>query len=592
MSITARRRFLISTWVMALVAALPTSAAANESRPNVILVLTDDQGYGDVGFNGNKIIRTPNLDRFARENVVFNRFYVDPVCTPTRAALMTGRYPFRLHITWVGQPLHGDEVTLAAALKQAGYATACYGKWGNLGTHYPLRAIDRGFDEAVVHLKGQFSPPHNKTCYFDPVLQKNGREKAYKGYCNDVWFDEAEAFIEKNRARPFFIYLPTNLPHLPAQVPKKCSEPYMGKVVHDQAARVAGMIAHVDERFGRMMKKLEDLGLRRNTIVVFLSDNGPVWERDKIYLAGLRGKKGWVYEGGIRVPCVMSWPAQWKGGRTIDDIAAHIDIMPTLLEAAGVKLKSKVRFDGVSLVPLLRGEKASLPDRALVIQGYPTGKPQKGRCYMVAQGRHKLVQPVGLRKADGTFYSAKPLPESEFRYELYDIEKDPGENHDIASKHPEVVRKMRRQYEAWFTDVTTNPGFTRPRPVIQVGHERQKRVRLQLYGAKKVNIVRAGPYRITLEPFGKIKWLPGDIWAGVPFVAKAAGRAGIRIGDVSLEKQIAKGDRLCVFENVTLPKGEAVVKLTFEVDGKNVFGGKDEDGDSLGPVHVTFERID
>jgi len=145
------------------------------TKPNIILILTDDQGYGDVGFNGNKIIKTPNLDRFARENVVFDRFYVDPVCTPTRAALMTGRHPYRVHITWVGQRLPADEMTLAEALKHGGYATACYGKWGNLGTHYPRRAIDRGFDEAVVHLKGQFSPPQNKTGYFDPILWRNGK---------------------------------------------------------------------------------------------------------------------------------------------------------------------------------------------------------------------------------------------------------------------------------------------------------------------------------------------------------------------------------------------------------------------------------
>ncbi|NQU75616.1 MAG: sulfatase-like hydrolase/transferase [Planctomycetes bacterium] len=183
-----RRQFikqaLATSTAGALVGITATARSAYkhpQTKPNIILVLTDDQGYGDVGFNGNKIIKTPNLDRFARENVVFDRFYVDPVCTPTRAALMTGRHPYRLHITWVGQRLPVDEVTIAEALKQGGDATACYGKWGNLGTHYPRRAIDRGFDEAVVHLKGQFSPPQNKTAYFDPILWKNGREKQYKG---------------------------------------------------------------------------------------------------------------------------------------------------------------------------------------------------------------------------------------------------------------------------------------------------------------------------------------------------------------------------------------------------------------------------
>jgi len=572
-------------------AVAPARSTARRSgpRPNIILVLTDDQGYGDVGFNGNKVIKTPNLDRFARENVVFDRFYVDPVCTPTRAALMTGRHPYRLHITWVGQRLPVDETTVAEALKQGGYATACYGKWGNLGTHYPRRAMDRGFDETVVHLKGQFSPPQNKTAYFDPILWKNGREKQYKGYCNDVWFDEAEKFIEKNRDRPFFVYLPTNLPHLPAQVPLEYSKPYAGKLIHDQAERAAGMIAHIDERFGRMMKKLDTLGLRDNTIVIFLSDNGPVWTGKQIFLAGLRGKKGWVYEGGIRVPCVMSWPAKWKGARRLSDVAAHIDIMPTLLDAAGVKLKKKIAFDGVSLLGLLGGRKP-MPDRTLVIQGYPHSNPQKYRCFMVTNRRYKLVQPVGYRKPDGTPYSPKPMPESEFRYELYDIANDPGERRDIAAEHPEVVAKMRRQYDRWFKDVTKNPGLTRPAPVPHVGHGRQKRVRILMHAGKVINVVHAGPYRITLEPSGIVKWKRGDIWDGRPFVSGGKGSAGFRIGDVSKTRTIDKGDKLCVFENVVLPKGRGNFRLTFVVGGKSVVGGRDDNGNVQGPVHVTFER--
>jgi len=195
-------------------------------KPNVILILTDDQGYGDIGYTGNSKIKTPNLDAFAAENVQFTQFYVSPCCTPTRASLMTGRYSFRLPVVWVGQPLHPDELTIADCFRTAGYATACFGKWGNLGTNYPLRAIDRGFDHAVVHLKGQFSQPHNKTAYFDPILYQNGVEKQYKGYCNDIWFDEAEKFIQKNKDNPFFVYLPTNLPHSPAQVPEEYYKPY------------------------------------------------------------------------------------------------------------------------------------------------------------------------------------------------------------------------------------------------------------------------------------------------------------------------------------------------------------------------------
>ena len=592
-----RRQFIKQTLATSAAGALAgitatarSSSKGTRTKPNIILILTDDQGYGDVGFNGNKIIKTPNLDRFARENVVFDRFYVDPVCTPTRAALMTGRHPYRLHITWVGQRLPVDEVTLAEALKQGGYATACYGKWGNLGTHYPRRAIDRGFDEAVVHLKGQFGPPQNKTAYFDPILWKNGKETQYKGYCNDVWFDEAEKFIDKNKDRAFFIYLPTNLPHLPAQVPPEYSKPYAGKLIHDQAERAAGMITHIDHRFGRMMKKLDKLSLRDNTIVIFMSDNGPVWSGKQVFLAGLRGKKGWVYEGGIRVPCVMSWPVKWKGARRLKDIAAHIDIMPTLLEAAGVKPRKKIAFDGMSLLALL-GEEKPMGDRTLIVQGYPHSKPQKRRCFMVANRKYKLVQPVGYRKSDNKMYSPKPLPESEFRYELYDIARDPGESNDLSAQHPEIVATMLKQYDRWYEDVTKNPGLSRPAPLPHVGHARQKSVRIMMYGGKSVEIVHPGPYRITLQPYGIVGWKRGDVWDGRPFVARGQGKAGFKIGGVSMSKAVNKGDKVCVFENVVLPKGKGNIRPTFVVGGKTVVGGRNDDGKQQGPIHVTFERL-
>ncbi|MHC4250594.1 MAG: arylsulfatase [Planctomycetota bacterium] len=561
-------------------------------RPNVILVLTDDQGYGDVGYNGNKITRTPNLDRFAREGVEFSRFYASPCCTPTRAALMTGRQSFRLNVTWVGQPLHPDELAMSEAFKAAGYATGCFGKWGNLGTHYPLRAIDRGFDRVVVHLKGQFSPPHNKTCYFDPILQVDGEERQLKGYCNDIWFDEAEAFIERSLGRPFFVYLATNLPHLPAQVPTEYSDPYKDKLCHDQAERVAGMVTHIDKRFGRLLAKLDALGVRDDTIVIFLSDNGGVWTRDLVYTAGLRGKKGTIYEGGIRVPCVMDWPGRFVAGRKIDRIAAHVDIMPTLLEATGVKPEREVEFDGVSLMPLLTGSvaQADWPDRTLVMQGYPTGTPQRRRCYMVQNQRYKLVQPIGNKHSGHP--SAKPIPEDVFRYALYDIEADRGENNDIAARHPEIVAKMKAEYEAWFDDVSTDPGFTRKRPVMQVGAPQQTKTRFQTYGGMVIDVRHEGDYRITVEPFGKVKWAPGDRWVGGPFVAKAPGRATFRRADTRVSSDVQAGATKCVFERVPLKAGVKGFQVDFTVAGKKVYGGRDADNDVQGPLHVTFERLD
>lgn len=563
-----------------------------KGKPNVIVVLTDDQDYGEVGYNGNPVIQTPNLDKLARENVEFTQFYASPCCTPTRAALMTGRDPYRVNVPWVGHPLHPDELAMSEAFKAAGYATGCFGKWGNLGTHYPLRAVDRGFDYSVVHRMGQFSPPHNKTSYFDPILQVNGEDRQFKGYCNDIWFSEAEQFIERNKDRPFFVYLPTNLPHLPAQVPKKYSDLYKGKLIHEQAERVYGMITHIDERFGHLIAKLDELGLGEDTIVVFFSDNGGMWLREQnMYKAGLRGKKGLVYEGGIRVPCVMSWPKRFKSGK-IDCIAEHIDIMPTLLEAAGVRLSRRVKFDGVSLMPLLTGKvkPADWPERTLIMQGYPESDPQICRCFMVRNQRYKLVQGYGNKFTDKV--TAHRIPEDDFKYELYDMDEDPGENHDIAAQHPELVEKMKRQYEEWFKDVSTNPGFTRERAMPHIGSEREKKVWLETYGNRRVKVVHSGRYRVTLEPFGVIRWAKGDAWDGIPFKAKSPGKASFRWGDVSVSAPVPKGAERCVFEDVFLPTGKGYFKGTFTVDGKKVYGGRNAEGQVLGPLGVIIERLD
>ncbi len=595
-----RRAFLKTAGFAAALPILPGYSAVSKQlsvkttdrKPNVIVVLTDDQGYGEVGYNGNPIIKTPNLDKFAEDNVIFSQFYTSPVCTPTRAALMTGRDPYRLNVPWVGHPLHTDELAMPEAFKAAGYATGCFGKWGNLGTHYPLRAVDRGFDYSVVHRKGQFSPPHNKTVYFDPILQVNGQDRQFKGYCNDIWFEEAENFIERNKHRPFFVYLPTNLPHLPAQVPKKYSDMYKGKLIHDQAERVYGMITHVDERFGRLMDKLDELGLRDDTIVIFLSDNGGIWrDNKKMYRAGLRGFKGLVYEGGIRVPCVMSWPNKFKN-RTVDLIASQTDIMPTLLEAAGIQLTRKIKFDGVSLMPLLTGEIApeDWSDRTIILQGYPEAKPQIRRCFMVRNQRYKLVQAYGNKFIDNI--TDQRIPENNFKYELFEIEKDPGEKYDISSQHPDLVRKMIRQYEDWFADVSTKPGFTRERAVPHIGSERQKKVWLETYGAAKVKVIHAGRYLITLEPFGVTRWSKGDVWNGIHFKAQSQGKASFQWRELLLKADVPEGADKCVFRDVFLETGEGYFKAEFEVEGKRVYGGRNALDQVQGPLAMIIERLD
>ncbi|HEV7226094.1 MAG TPA: arylsulfatase, partial [Pirellulales bacterium] len=360
------------------------AAQEDQARPNVILVMTDDQGYGDLGAHGNPKIKTPNLDRFARESVELSQFYVCPVCSPTRSSLLTGRYNYRTGVvdTFVGRSLmFADEVTLAEMLGAAGYRTGIFGKW-HLGDNYPLRAMDQGFQEALV-IKGggirQPSDPPGGDGYFNPMLMHNGRLEPSRGYCSDVYTDAAIQFIEQPSERPFFVYLPFNAPHGPFEAPEKelaayrqenlgpdefpkFGYPQRGKVGQDDLARAYAMVTNIDENFGRLMTKLDELRLTKNTIVIFLTDNGPPQPR---YNAGLHGLKGSVYEGGIRVPFYIRWPARLPPGQQREIAAAHIDVAPTLLEACGVEPPAGVKFDGRGLMKVLLGKTDDWPERTL-----------------------------------------------------------------------------------------------------------------------------------------------------------------------------------------------------------------------------------
>ncbi len=356
-----RRQFVASA------IAAPAAPLRNAASPNVILILTDDQGFGDLSCHGNPHLRTPHIDSLARAGVEFTQFHVSPVCSPTRSCLMTGRYNYRTGAidTFLGRAMmYPEEVTLAEMLGSAGYRTGIFGKW-HLGDNYPMRAIDQGFQEAVNHLGGGISQPSDLpggSSYFDPVVMHNGRVQQYKGYCTDVFTSEAIRFIEENRARPFFTYLATNAPHSPLQVDEKYVAPFRAKGLDETTAKVYGMVTNLDENIGRLLDRVKALGIEDNTIVIFMTDNGPQQPR---YNAGMRGRKGTVYEGGIRVPFFVRWPRSLKPGRTVDRLAAHIDVVPTLLDACGVPAPKGLRLDGRSLMPLLRREKAEWPDRMI-----------------------------------------------------------------------------------------------------------------------------------------------------------------------------------------------------------------------------------
>jgi len=471
-----RRRLMLVLFLLSACGLNLTAAAAG--RPNVILIMTDDQGYGDLGVHGNPLIKTPHLDDLARQSVEMEYFYVSPVCAPTRASLMTGRYNYRTGVTdtFLGRAMmHADEVTLAEMLREEGYRTAIFGKW-HLGDCYPMRPIDQGFEESLVHTGGGLcqpaGPPDNS--YFDPSLLHNGKRVQTTGYCSDVYMDGVIEFVKRHRREPFFVYLPFNCPHGPFQVSDEYLKPYealgmkpddfpaLGHVrptVPDNTAAVFGMVENIDDNVGRLLETLAGLDLSENTIVIFLTDNGPNGLR---YDAGMKAAKGSTYEGGIRTAFFVRWPARLEPGRKIDRIAAHIDVVPTLLEACGVAPPEDVRLDGRSLLPLWEARQVDWPDRTLFFQWHRGDAPVAyQKCAVRSQG-YKLVNTRDVKP--GTRPEGVP-------FELYDMQADPLEMKDVAAEHPEIVAGMRRQYDAWLADVSRDHGYEAPR--ILIGTEQE-----------------------------------------------------------------------------------------------------------------------
>jgi len=423
--------FLLLSGVL-LTAAMPP--------PNVVLIMTDDQGSGDFGFAGNSLIETPTLDRLAAESVRFNRFYVSPVCAPTRASLLTGRYHLRTGTWGVAfgrDALNPGEITLAAALRRGGYRTGMIGKWHN-GEHYPSVPLGQGFDEFVGFRAGHWNE------YFDPPLERNGRAITGSGYITDYFTDEAIRFIHESRARPFFLYLAYNAPHTPLFLPDRYLKKYQAKDLDAFTAAIYGMVNNIDDNLARLLGELKDSGLVENTIVIFLTDNGPNSRR---YNQSLRGIKASIYEGGSRTPLLVRWPGQLPAGKVVDVIAAHIDIFPTVLELCGVEQPATRPLDGRSLVPLLRDAAPDWPERALYMhaESPATWRPEPFPGVVRTQ-QYNLV--------NGT--------------ELYDIVADPREQQNVADRHPEKVLELRSRYAEWFMDVSTDRAFLSKR--IPVGH--------------------------------------------------------------------------------------------------------------------------
>ena len=563
---------LSSAWLLALTltacGGADRPASRSESPPNIILIITDDQGWAQVGFRGNDVIQTPNLDRLAAESVNFTRFYVSPVCAPTRASLMTGRYNYRTGVvdTYIGRAMmHSDEVTVAEVLRDAGYKTGIFGKW-HLGDNYPLRAMDQGFEQALVHKGGGIGQPSDPpgTSYFDPILQWNGEQKPYAGYCTDIFFNTAMMFIEQNRDHPFFAYIPTNAPHSPYDVPETYIEPYRAQGLDDKDARIYGMITNIDENVGKLLDLLDQRGLANDTMVIFMTDNGPTTRR---YTAGLRARKGSVYEGGIRVPFLVRWPGKFQP-REEERIAAHIDVLPTLLEAAGADAPGDRKIDGVSLLPRLLDPEEQIEDRTLYLQSHRGNVPQRYRAFAAVTQQYKLVQAK---------HFGRPMPQ-DARLELYDLAADASEENDLAEQQTEVFEALKKGYEGWFEDVSSTRGYDPPRIPLGTDHENPVILTRQDwrivgpdgYGDKNlgywdVEVATTGKYEIRLrfpkqEAAGRIELALGEALAAASFDTGAEsatfGPFVLAAGPAQLEARLIREDETVGVKYVDVTKVE------------------------------------
>jgi arylsulfatase A-like enzyme len=577
-------------------------------KPNVILIITDDQGYGDLSCHGNPLIKTPNMDQLFQESTRFTDFHVSPTCAPTRAALMTGHYSNRTGVwhTIGGRSLLKEgEVTMAEMFAANGYATGIFGKW-HLGDNYPFRPQDRGFQEVLVHGAGGIGqgPDYWDNNYFDDTYFHNGEPEKFTGYCTDVWFDNAIQFMEEKQQeeKPFFCYLSTNAPHSPYFISNEYVEPYNN---HDAIPEPAfnGMISNIDENLGKLMNFLKRNGLEENTLLVFMTDNGTSAGVDfkrqgdevvKGFNAGMRGKKGSMYEGGHRVPFFIRWPkGNIAAGKDIMDLTAHIDVLPTFIDLLELEMPNETVFDGSSLKSVLLGQTDHLPLRTLITDSQRLEQPEKWRQSSVMQGTWRLINGE----------------------ELYDISLDPGQRNNMAQKNPKMVKQLRESYENWWMEIS--PTFENS-PAIQLcppqepvtllrthdmhmdedknlvpWNQKQVREGMKSNGWFEVSVPEPGTYKFTL-----MRW-PPEIHAGMlasipakpslpgTTVGKVVAGAGLKIRQAAIS--------LDVMEQKQMVSSSVSEGITFEMpieEGKHQLRAwfTDDKGETFAAYYVKVEK--
>jgi len=574
----------------------PNQNDAQKTKPNVILVMTDDQGIGDFGFTGNPYIKTPELDKLASQSLNLTNFYVSPVCAPTRASLMTGRYSERTGVydTFNGGAIMSDEeITIAEVLQKNGYETGIFGKW-HLGDNYPYRPSDQGFDVSVVHRAGGIGQPGDvfnfyagDSSYFNPVLFKNDKPVKTEGYCSDVFTDEAINFIKENQrkdtSKPFFVYLAFNAPHTPLQLPEEYYNMYknlefdpnkfdvMDDVVAkmtpneiEAAKRVYGMVTNIDDNMGKLIQSLKQLQIYKNTILIFLTDNGPQQNRYKL---GLRARKSSVFSGGVRVPCLIRYPEKFKEKMEIDTRIAHIDLLPSIIELCELD-KIDHKIDGVSIFSSENKDYSAFENRTLFFE-WGRGYLQKYRNFAALKGSYKLVGNTGYKSGIEDF-------------ELFELKNDPQEKNNIVEENIETGGVLKDEMDAWYEEIVAEENNNKSFPAF-IGTPYENPVILNRNDAKGTPV--SGRSENVLN-YWEVK-APEDGVYNITYhfikPVTLTGKVCLKLYPYNLEDACSiPGLSEWTFKNVRINKGEYHLEPYFQSNTREY----------IFPFYVSVERID
>ncbi len=561
------------------------------TRPNILLVLTDDAGIGDFGCNGNPLVKTPNLDKLAARSTRFTNFHVSPVCAPTRSSIMTGKYAETTGVYDTyngGATMATEEVTIAELLRENGYQTGIFGKW-HLGDNFPFRPMDQGFTESFVFRGGGIGQPGDfdnyfagDSAYFNPVIYRNEQRVKTKGYCSDVFTEEAISFVRKNKGKPFFAYLAFNAPHTPLQVPTAYSDKYknltsldfkkggilptpaMTEKDMEDARKVYGMMTNIDDNVGRLLKELENQNLLQNTIVVFMSDNGPQQNR---YRMGLRGKKGQVYMGGIKSPCWISLPGILPENREFGQMTAHIDLLPTLLDLCGISLPDKQAIDGSSMLPLLKKDDTAFKNRTLFFE-WGRGFPIPYQNFAAMNSHYKLVANTNHQEGLEGF-------------ELFDMETDAAESRNILKENGTIAANLRKEMQTWYLKTASHPnnrklhaaivGTKFENPVVLNRNDAKGALGIwnqeEIFGYWDIAVAEAGTYSISAKFISELKET-GTLFVRLYPFQYATSSAG-------------KTDQISL-KNAYLNPGNYRLEIYFQTkSGKSIF-----------PLYTSIEKTD